>query len=91
MLTFSEPTLQGASRQQYPEVYRGIDDLLKSKDFPTGTRLYLIPGSSVELQVKLTFENLSSPKFLENETYNGVQNTARELLTILLNKKRSRD
>jgi|HubBroStandDraft_1064217.scaffolds.fasta_scaffold26290_5 hypothetical protein len=84
MLTFSEPTLQGVSRQQYPAVYCGIDDLLKSKDFPTGTLLSLVPGSSAYLEVKLTFRGLSLRKHLENETYYGVQSAARELLRAML-------
>jgi hypothetical protein len=86
MLAFSEPTLQGASRQQYPAVYFGIDELLRSEDFPTGALLYLIPGSSAELEVKLTFGDLSFRKRLENETYNGVQSTARELQSMLLRR-----
>jgi hypothetical protein len=83
MLTFSEPTLQGASREQYPGVYRGIDELLKSEDFPNGSYLHLVPGATDTLEIKLSFMTCTVRNRLENETCRGVQSAARELLTLL--------
>jgi hypothetical protein len=84
MLTFSQPTLHGASREQYSSIYRGIDELLKSDEFPTGSRLYLIPANTDMLEVKLTLGEHTVSELLENETNRCVQDTCRKLLKRLL-------
>lgn len=84
MLTFSQPTLHGASRKQYPSIYQGIDELLKSDEFPTGSRLYLIPGNTDMLEAKLTLGGHTAKELLENETNRGVQDTCHKLLNRLL-------
>jgi hypothetical protein len=82
-MTFSEPTLQGASREQCPSVHCGIDELLKFDEFPTGSRLYLIPGATDLLEVKLTYMDCTVRQHLEFETFRGVQDAAHNLLRLL--------
>ena len=72
MLTFTEPTLQGVNRAQYPNVYQGIDELKVCTLFPDGCCLSLIPGETDFLEVKLIVNGQSRRGVLKEESASEV-------------------
>jgi hypothetical protein len=77
MLKIDKSTLQGASKETHPEVFRGIEAV--ASEFPDGWSVHLIPDISTDiLVIRLTAD--SSHKLpAEKQTTENVQNALRQM------------